>query len=80
MKKTRIDYENIVIRNGKMGTVLTTFCCYGYGTNASEAVQKTAKAQKDYHKCSSCYGLLNSQKNQSIIVKKEWLLRQLRRS
>ena len=25
MKKTRIDYENIVIRNGKMGTVLTTF-------------------------------------------------------
>ena len=34
--------------------VLATFCCYDYGANASEAVQKIATDQKDYHKCSSC--------------------------
>ena len=34
--------------------ILATFCCYGYGTNASEAVQKITTDQKDYHKCSSC--------------------------
>ena len=33
---------------------LTTFCCYGYGANAFEAVQKISTDQKDYHKCSSC--------------------------
>ena len=32
--------------------VLATFCCYDYGANASEAVQKIATDQKDYHKCS----------------------------
>ena len=42
--------------------VLTTFCCYNYGVNASEAVQKMVADQKDYQKCSSCvYSLLNSQ-------------------
>ena len=35
-------------------TVLITFCCYGYGVNASEAVQKIATVQKEYHKCSPC--------------------------
>ena len=34
--------------------VLATFCCHDYGANASEAVQKIASDQKDYHKCSSC--------------------------
>ena len=34
--------------------VLVTFCCYDYGVNASEAVQKIATDQKDNHKCSSC--------------------------
>ena len=34
--------------------VLASFCCYDYGANASEAVQKIAADQKDYHKCSSC--------------------------
>ena len=33
---------------------LTTFCCYDFDANASEAVQKIATDQKDYHKCSSC--------------------------
>ena len=32
--------------------VLVTFCCYKYGGNASEAVEKIAKYQEDYHKCS----------------------------
>ena len=35
-------------------TVLFTFGCYDYGTNASEAVQKTASNRKEYHKCSLC--------------------------
>ena len=34
--------------------VLTNFCCYDYGANTSEAVQKIIADQKDYHKCSSC--------------------------
>ena len=34
--------------------VLATFCCHDCGANASEAVQKIASDQKDYHKCSSC--------------------------
>ena len=34
--------------------VLTTFYCYDYGVNASEAVQKVATDQNDYHKCLTC--------------------------
>ena len=34
--------------------VLATFCCYDYGANASEAVEKIATDQNDYHKCSLC--------------------------
>ena len=34
--------------------ILPTSCCCEYGPNASEAVQKMAKDQKDYHKWSSC--------------------------
>ena len=33
---------------------LATFCCDDYGANASEAVEKIATDQKDYHKCSLC--------------------------
>ena len=29
--------------------VLAFFCCYDYGANASEAVQKIATDQKGYH-------------------------------
>ena len=35
-------------------TVLATFYCYDYGANASEAAEKIATDQKDYHKCSLC--------------------------
>ena len=31
---------------------LATFCCYEYGANSSEPVQKIATDQKDYHKSS----------------------------
>ena len=41
---SEIDYE----------AVLATFSCYDYGVSASEAVQKIATDQNDYHKCSSC--------------------------
>ena len=33
--------------------VLAFFCCYDYGANVSEAVQKIATDQKGYHKFSS---------------------------
>ena len=32
--------------------VLATFCCYDYGGNPFEAVERIATDQKDYHKCS----------------------------
>ena len=34
-------------------TVLATFCCYDHGAKASDAVQKIARDQKEYRKCSS---------------------------
>ena len=40
------------LRENDFEAVLTTFCCYDYGANASETVQKIATYQKDYHKCS----------------------------
>ena len=43
-----------MFRENDFQAVLATLCCYDYGANASEAVQKTATDQKDYHKCSSC--------------------------
>ena len=49
--------------------VLTNFCCYDYGVNASEAVQKMAADQKNYLKCFSCVcSLLNSQ---NILINSE---------
>ena len=41
---SEIDYE----------AVLATFSYHDYGVSASEAVQKIATDQKDYHKCPSC--------------------------
>ena len=35
--------------------VLAIFCYYGYGTSASEAVEKMATDEKDYRKCSFCF-------------------------
>ena len=34
--------------------VLATFCCYDYGANAAEAIEKIATDPKYYHKCSLC--------------------------
>ena len=55
--------------------VLTTFCRYDYGANASETVEKITTDQKDYHKCSS-FGISCwiTKIYQSITVKKGWLL------
>ena len=61
--------------------ILTAFCCYGYGANATEAVQKIAADQKDYHKCSLCLMICCMTKiYQSITVEKGWLLEHLRQS
>ena len=46
-------YEELLSKND-FEAVLATFCCYDYGANASEALQKIATDQKDYHKWSSC--------------------------
>ena len=43
-----------LLSKNEFAAVLATFCCYDYGVNVSEAVQKIATDQKDYHKCSSC--------------------------
>ena len=43
-------YEELLSEND-FEAVLATLCCYDYGANASEAVQKIATDQKDYQKC-----------------------------
>ena len=62
--------------------VLTTFCRYDPGANASEVVQKVATFQKEYHKCSSCVTIywIARINYQSVTVKKVWLLGHLRSS
>ena len=60
--------------------VLANFCCYDYGANSSEVVQKIATNQKDYHKCSSCFSLLNSQNISINNSEKSLVLGHLRRS
>ena len=42
-----------LVRENDFEAVLATFCRYDHGTNASEAVQKIAIDQKEYHKCFS---------------------------
>ena len=70
--------SGIAQRKWLLRTLLVTFCCYEYGANASEAVQKIAIDQKDYDKCSS--GVLLAivcwiaAIYQSITVKNGWLL------
>ena len=38
----------------KIDAVLAIFLSYWYGANASEAVEKIATGEKDYHKCFLC--------------------------
>ena len=69
--------EELLSENG-FEAVLATFCCYEYGANASEAVQKIAKDKKDYRKCFSCVIVCRIAKiYQSTAVRKGWLLGQL---
>ena len=53
------DFCEELLSENDFEPVLANFCCYNYGANAFEAVQKIATDQKEYHECSSC--LLNSQ-------------------
>ena len=43
-----------MLNKNDFDVVLSTFCCYDHGGNASEVVQKIAADQNEYHKCSSC--------------------------
>ena len=43
-----------LLRENVFEALLATFCCYDYGANTSEVVQKVDKDQKDYCKCSTC--------------------------
>ena len=36
------------------GFLILIFCCYGYGENASEAVEKIATDKNNYQKCFFC--------------------------
>ena len=62
-----------LLNENNFEAILTTFCQYDYGKNASEAVHNTATDQKDYPNAPRV--LLNSQ-NISInkSLKKGWLL------
>ena len=62
----------VLLYENDFEAVLATFCCYEYGANASEAVQKIATDQKDYHKYSSCIiACLIAKIYQWITVKKD---------
>ena len=60
--------------------VLATFCCYDYGVDAFEAVERIAKDQKEYHKNSLCLIVCCRAKNIINNSKRGYLLGHLRRS
>ena len=47
-------------------TVLATFCCYDYGPNASEAVQKIAADHKEYHQIAKIYLSINNSEKRLV--------------
>ena len=72
-------FREKLLSENNFKVVLATFCCCDHGVNTSEAVQKIATDQKDYHKCSPCALVWWISKiYQSITVKKGWLLEHLR--
>ena len=46
------NFNQELLSENDFEAVLATFCCYDHGVKASEAVQKIAKDQKEYRKCS----------------------------
>ena len=48
------DFCEELLSENDFEAVLATFYCSDHGAKASEAVQKIATDQKEYHKCSSC--------------------------
>ena len=55
--------------------VLATFYCYKHGAKVSEAVQKIAKDQKEYRKCSLCVIVCGTPKIYlSINSSEKWLV------
>ena len=47
------DFCEELLSENDIAAVLVIFCCYDHGAKASEAVQKIARDQKEYCKCSS---------------------------
>ena len=43
-------FREVFLSENNFQTVLANFCCDDYGANASEAVEKIATNQKDYHR------------------------------
>ena len=43
-------FREVFLGENDFQAVLANFCCYDYGANASEAVEKIATNQKDYRR------------------------------
>ena len=56
-------FSEKIFSENDLEAVLATYCCYDYGVNVSAAVEKIAKDQKDYHKCSLCVIVYYTAKN-----------------
>ena len=62
-------FSERVFSENDFEAVLATDCCYDYGINTSEAVEKIATDQKYYHKCSLCLYFATQTKISSTTVK-----------
>ena len=47
-----VAFSEVFLSENDFEAVLTIFCCYGHGANASETVAKVAVDYKYYPKCS----------------------------
>ena len=67
------DFCEELLNENDFEAVLVTFCCYDYGANASEAVQKIARSKRLSQMFFVCNSMLNSQ-NISIDNNGNWLV------
>ena len=69
-------FREKVFSENDFEAVLASYCCYDYGINTSEAVEKIATDQKYYDKCSLCVLFCYIAKNIINNSKRGWLLGQ----
>ena len=55
------DFCEELLNENDFEAVLVTFCCYDYGANVSEAVQKIARSKRLSQMFFVCNSMLNSQ-------------------